>query len=107
MPRKKAEPVEELEFVDELPHKGGPGIHWGILLQPLVDNPNVWAKVRTLDTPNQAMDAQKNLTKRDRLGINIPMTDGEWEFASRGCVLYAVYRGGKKRRGSRPATSIR
>ena len=102
MPRRKAEPVEEpVEFIDELPPKRGPGQQWGILLQPLVDNPGVWAKVRTLDTPEQAMDAQKNLTKRDQLGINIPMSGGDWEFASRGCVLFAIYRGGKRRCASR------
>jgi hypothetical protein len=108
MPRtKRVDPEEQIEFVDDLPFKGGPGIHWGIVLQPLVDNPGQWAKVRTFDTPNQAMDAQSNLTKRHRLGLNVPMMDGDWSFASRGTTLYAIYRGGKKRRGSRPKTSIR
>jgi hypothetical protein len=70
---------------------------WGFRLQPLVKNPGIWAEVRVFDTPQQAQDAQSNLTKRDKVGISIPMSEGDWEFASRGCALFAVYRGAKKR----------
>jgi hypothetical protein len=99
--KRRAETAEQVEFVDELPHKGGPGTNWGILLQPLVQNAGQWASIKVFDTPEQAQDAQKNLMKRERLGINIPMGGGDWGFASRGCTLYAIFRGGKKRRGSR------
>jgi hypothetical protein len=70
---------------------------WGYRLQPLTDNPGIWAEVKVFDTPQQAYDAQSNLTKRDKLGLAIPMSKGDWEFASRGCSLFAVYRGAKKR----------
>jgi hypothetical protein len=99
--------LEQVKFIGpEPPEKQGPGISWGIRLRPLVDNPGIWAQVAVLDTPQQAQDAQSNLTKRDRLGINIPMGDGEWKFAARDCALFAVYRGGKKRRGSRSVRRV-
>lgn len=103
MPRKRRRaPDHEVKFVGpDKPPKNGPGISWGQRLQPLVDNPGIWAEVAVFDTPEQAYKAQSNLTARDKLGINIPMSGGTWEFASRMCALYAVYRGGKKRRGSR------
>jgi hypothetical protein len=104
MPRykKKAAEVDQVVFIgEELPPKSGGGISWGIRLQPLVDNPGQWAEVAVLDTPEQANNAQSNLSKREKLGINIPMSSGDWGFAARDCTLYAVYRGGQKRRASR------
>jgi hypothetical protein len=104
MPRKRKEAAAatHVTFVGpDKPPRNSPGVSWGVRLQPLVQNPGVWAEVAVFDTPMQAQQAQSNLVKRERVGINIPMSGGVWEFAARDCTLYAIFRGGQKRRGSR------
>jgi hypothetical protein len=102
--RKKVDPVRFIGA--DPPPKRGSGISWGERLQPLVKRPGVWAEVAVLDSPEQAQNAQSNLTRRETLGINIPMSGGDWGFAARDCTLYAVFRGGKKRRGSRSVRRV-
>lgn len=97
---------QEVTFVGELPQKGGPGITWAIRLAPLVNTPGEWAEVAVFDSPEQANNAQSNLAGRARNGVRIPMEEGEWEFAARDCSLFAIFRGGKKRRGSRSVPRV-
>jgi len=79
----------EVEFVDSLPVKGG-GTNWANRLLPLLEHPNRWALVWTSENPGQASGIQSNLHGRKLL---IPEPEHFWEFAARGCEVYAVYRG--------------
>jgi len=86
----------EVEFVDELPDRGG-GITWSTRLQPLLKKPNVWALVYLADKPDSAYSMQGNLHRRI---VAIPEPEHEWEFAARGCEVYAIYRGMRGKSGS-------
>lgn len=79
-----------VEFVDELPARFHGGTSWANRLMPLLDKPNVWARVQIFDVPEQAYKAQSNLQQRQ---VKIPEPEHVWEFAARGCEVYAVYRG--------------
>lgn len=97
MRQRKKPPAQVVHFVGpEKPPKYGDE-SWGVRLAPLINHPGEWAAVRVYERPEQAQSAQGNLTKRHDLGLQIPMGDGDWEFASRDCTLYAIYRGAKKR----------
>lgn len=95
-----AKPKQEqdtVRFVDELPpkmrHKP-----WVERLQPLIRAPRRWAEVWTAETPYQAQDAVSNLNRRK---AEIPRPDHSWSFASRGCIVFAMY-GGPGRKSGRP-----
>jgi hypothetical protein len=91
-------PAEELiEFRDLPPRGQRQGVAWHYLLEPLLKRPGQWARIHIAESPDQAMNAQHNLHRRN---VTIPMPAGDWEFASRGCEVYAKYKGGGKRRGS-------
>jgi hypothetical protein len=87
---------QEVEFVGEtIP----PRIFrkpWANRLLPLLERPGVWALVHTAKNPREANKIQSNLTQRQ---VHIPEPDHVWQFAARGCIVYAVYRG--RKRGSR------
>lgn len=83
----------EIQFVDELPNKGD-FAGWNTILTVLLDHPGRWARVREMESIQQAGDAASNLRKR---AIRIPRSDHEWEFASRGADVYAKYVGPKNR----------
>lgn len=82
---------DPVEFVGELPpRRGGNNGKWVTILTQLLNHKGIWAKIKTLETPDQANAAAKNM--RDRKVI-IPVPDHDWGFAARGCEVYAVYRG--------------
>lgn len=104
MPRRR---TEEIEFVEEVPARSGGGTRWAQLLLPLTRKGGIGrpALIKTMDTPEQAMDAQSNLTQRR---VRIPEPDGRWEFYSRGVEVFAIYRGkNPARRGTNGRTSVR
>jgi hypothetical protein len=80
---------QKVEFVKGVPPRNGTG-RWANQLLPLLDHPGQWALVWTFESPEQANDAQSNLTQRR---VIIPHPKSWWEFASRGCEVYAIYRG--------------
>lgn len=84
-------PVDEIEFKDP-PPAGRAGRRWTTILVPLLKHKGRWAMVATFDTPEGAQGAQSNCNKRK---VRIPEPDHIWEFAARGCELYAIYRGPK------------
>lgn len=94
-----AKPTEEtVRFVDELPPRGRYN-PWVERLQPLVRHPRRWAEVWVGENAYQARDAVSNLSRRK---VNIPRPDHDWQFASRGNLVFAMYGGpgkGAKRRG--------
>lgn len=83
---------QPIEFRDPGPPGAGSGGKWLPYLEPLLKsgNRNRWAMIMELDNPQQAHDAARNLTARR---VNIPEPTHEWGFASRGCELFAIYRG--------------
>lgn len=86
---------DEIRFVDELPPRGRYN-PWAERLQPLVRHPRRWAEVWEAADPYQARDAVSNLNRRK---IMIPRSDHDWQFASRGNLVFAMYGGpGKKAR---------
>ncbi len=94
MPRGKEGKAKNVEAVDLLPNKSG-GIPWIERCMAPYKNRNRWYRVHIAKTPEQALNAQSNLTQRH---VNVPDPDGEWTFASRGCEVFAKYLGpGKKR----------
>ena len=98
MPRNTAQ-EDEVEFVDEIPIKAGGGTRWAQILVPLTRSGGIGrpALVKTCATPEQAQDAQGNLSKRN---VRIPQPDGDWSFYSRGCEVYAIFRGAVKKRAN-------
>jgi hypothetical protein len=95
--RREPPPPEEIVEFREPPPRGVAGRSWIHLLEVVRKRPGTWARIYTADSPEQAQQAQKNLHKRQ---VKIPMPQGNWEFVSRGCEVFAIYRGGGKRRGS-------
>ena len=84
---------QEIEFVPELPPKGGGETgRWANHLLPLLENPHQWALVFTCNNVIQANKLQSNLHSRQVL---IPEPYHEWQFAARGCEVFAIYRGKK------------
>lgn len=82
--------VEERELPP--PTRGGGG-KWLPLLTQLLKRKGRWHMVQTFDSPEEALNARKNLA----LGkVRIPEPMHDWGFASRGCELYAIYRGPKR-----------
>jgi hypothetical protein len=86
---------QAVEFVDELPPPGR-SQRWANRLLPLLDRPGVWAMVHTAKNPREANKVQSNLHARQ---VFIPEPDHVWQFAARGCEVFAVYRG--RKRGAR------
>jgi hypothetical protein len=82
-------PVQEVQFVDEVPGRGGSG-KWTSHLMPLMKRPGVWARIWTCENIEKANSLQSNLHSR---AVFIPEPKHDWEFAARGCEVYAVYRG--------------
>jgi hypothetical protein len=66
---------------------------WAAILQPLVENPNRWARILVMDSVSQAQRAQSNLQQRK---VKVPYPDHEWVFAARGCELFAIYHAERK-----------
>lgn len=105
---------EEVVFIDEIPPKRGGGTSWSHILLPLTKRGGIGrpALVKVCDTPQQAIDAQGNLRKRN---VKIPFPDGNWEFYSRGCDVYAIFKGRvppkavrtKTKRGGSSSGSVR
>ncbi len=79
------------EIVWEDPPPAWRGI-WVTRLAPLVDRPNVWARVYTSPSKNSSLATASNLRKRTVL-----MPPGRWEVAYRrrdeGGAVYARYLG--------------
>jgi|SRR6516164_5513123 len=89
---------QEVQFVDELPpRRYGDEGKWIHRLKPLLQRPGVWALVHTSENPLQATKLQANLHMRK---VYIPEPRHHWEFAARGCEVYAIYRGKKRRQSS-------
>jgi hypothetical protein len=93
----KPKSEDNIRFVDDLPPKGRYS-PWAERLTPLVRAPRRWAEVWTADTPYQAQDAVSNLNRRK---VQIPHPDHDWQFASRGCLVFAMYGGPGRRSGRR------
>lgn len=89
--KKKGQELD-VEFVDDIPPKGGK-VGWTNQLLPLLDRPGVWARIWVFDNPEQAYKLQSNLHSRQVL---VPEPEHIWEFAARGCEVFAVYRGRKR-----------
>jgi hypothetical protein len=90
--RKTAMQHDKVDFVEELPARGGQS-GWTNQLLPLLSRPGVWARIWVFETPDQAYKLQSNLYRRK---VKVPEPDHVWEFAARGCEVYAVYRGRKR-----------
>jgi len=93
MDEEKKNDKQDIEFVDQVPIKGKKGGKWANQLLPLLKKPGQWALIWTCENPQQALSAQSNLHQR---AVIIPEPNHVWEFASRGCDVYAVYRGEKR-----------
>lgn len=86
---------DEVRFVDELPPKMRYS-PWVERLAPLTRAPRRWAEVFIADSAEQARDHVSNLVSRK---VIIPRPDHDWQFASRGNLVFAMYGGpGRKRR---------
>jgi hypothetical protein len=86
--------LQEIRFVEEPPRpRSGMSGQWMQQLDPLRSFPGRWALIYTCEHPNAANKLQSNLHGRKVL---IPEPNHTWEFAARGCEVYAVYRGRKK-----------
>lgn len=96
--------IPEIEFVDRPPPRGEAGRDWYQRLEPLLKRPGQWARIFELETPAKAQSAQSNLSRRK---VSIPEPEKVWEFAARGCSVYAIYRGGKERGGARRTQRVR
>lgn len=92
---------QKVEFVNEPPRpKQGLVGRWANQLMPLVGNPGNWALIYTCENPAQAYKLQSNLHRRQVL---IPEPEHDWEFVSRGCEVYAIYRGRKRSKSNETA----
>jgi len=90
----KKEAPPQVEFVTDLPpRKGGGSGKWADLLLPMLKNPGRWALIHTAETPEQANKTQSNLHARM---VSIPEPTHDWQFAARGCEVFAIYRGRKR-----------
>jgi len=70
------------DVVWEAPHPGfGVGI-WAPLLEPLMERPGEWARVRTYRRANPAYQAQKDLTRGANQTSKTMVPPGRWEFKS-------------------------
>jgi hypothetical protein len=90
-----------VRFVDELPPRNqwNP---WAERLTPLLSAPRRWAEVYIAENPDKARDAVSNLNRRK---VQIPRSDHDWSFASRGNLVFAMYGGpGVKRTRKRDAS---
>jgi len=91
--RERQDKNQVLTFV-ELPEKrSGETGRWASRLLPLLKHPGRWALIYTCEHPEQANKLQSNLHSRQVL---IPEPTHEWQFAARGCEVYAIYRGRKR-----------
>lgn len=90
--KKEKKDMDEVEFVEELPRSGNRA-GWTNQLLPLLKRPGVWARIWVFETPDQAYSLQSNLHQRL---VKIPEPEHVWEFAARGCEVYAIYRGRKR-----------
>jgi len=91
-----------VRFVDELPPRNQYS-PWVERLAPLIQAPRRWAEVFTADNPDKARDAVSNLNRRK---VQIPRSDHDWHFASRGNLVFAMYGGpGLKKTRRRNANS--
>jgi hypothetical protein len=81
------------QFIRELPRRGGGTGKWMVALAPLVKKPGQWALIQTCETPVHANKLQSNLHARQ---AKIPEPNHVWQFAARGCEVYAIYRGRKR-----------
>lgn len=73
----------------------GRGIDWYATLEPLVERPGDWARVRTFSSSGGATNAMARLRERT---VEIPEPEGTWEFTTRAAEggrrhLYARYLG--------------
>lgn len=91
MPRPSA--TTAIEFREPGPPRSTTGGAWLSTLTPLLKNKGRWAMVKEFDSPEQAHTAAGNLRKRK---VRIPEPEHDWSFASRGCEVFAIYRGPKK-----------
>lgn len=89
---KAIRPATVVEFRDPPPARRAAGGKYIEVLAQLLTNRSRWAMVMEFDTPDKAAAAQRNLHQRK---VRIPQPDHLWEFAARGCELFAVYRGPK------------
>jgi hypothetical protein len=103
MKRGHTEELAKIEFREPPPkyHKAG---SWIRTLEPLLKKPGRWAMVRACDSPEQAGDAQSNLTGRK---VNIPQPDHDWVFSARGSELFAIYHGPRRPRVDKSNTGAR
>jgi hypothetical protein len=87
--------TDDVEFVEDVPPKAGGGT-WVNRLLPLLSKPNVWARIWVYENPDPAYKLQSNLQSRQ---VKIPEPEHVWDFAARGCEVYAVYRGRNRSSG--------
>jgi len=94
--KRRSTDEDEPEIVDEIPPKSGGGTRWSQILLLLTKTGHIgkFHLLKTMESPEQAQNAQHNLTRRL---IAIPEPDGDWEFFSRGLEVYGVYRGTKRK----------
>ena len=93
---------QSVEFVPEVPPKmGGDTGRWANHLLPLLKKPHKWALIYTCESPEKANKLQSNLHARQVL---IPEPTHVWQFAARGCEVYAIYRGQKNNASIRRAS---
>jgi len=92
MKRGQNEELAKIEERDPPPRHHHAG-SWVRSLEPLLQAPGRWFMIRACNTPEQASDAQSNLTSRK---VNIPQPDHDWTFAARGTELFAIYHGKKR-----------
>lgn len=90
---------QDIEFVKEVPPRMHSAVSggWSNHLMPLLSKPGVWARIWVYDSPEPAYKLQSNMHARK---VKIPEPEHEWEFAARGCEVYAIYRGRKRGRAS-------
>ena len=94
MARSLRKEQQGVTFVEGPPRKrAGETGRWIQQLNPLLKHPGRWALIWTAENAPQANKLQSNLHSRQLL---IPEPKHVWEFAARGCEVYAVYRGRKR-----------
>lgn len=87
--------ADEIVWEDPGPSASGLG-QWVERLQPLVEAPGRWARVKEFKSQGAASSTMSQLKRRQR-----QMPPGEWEFVTRGLpdgrgALYARYIGPRK-----------
>lgn len=94
MPRNNRQ-EDEIVQKDPPPRRSGSSNIWTSILLVLTQRGRIgkWHMVKEFDEPEQAQNAQGNLSQRK---ATIPYPDHDWSFSARGCELYAIYRGPNK-----------